>query len=230
MSQASSSRVASRVAILGSIVALVMVLVVGNLVDTWLGQVTLVWQAPFSAGLDAYNRGRLAEAEKHWLAALERVEDLPFWEDKEEKRLMIQSHLARLHGAGEDADRHYKQGRTYAAKELYKEAIASFERAVELNPGHASALNDLAWYMATSDDPTIRNPRKALQHAKKAVALTPEPVPGHLDTLAEAYYATRQLDRAIVTERKAISLDPENDFLKQQLEKFQEAKAHQVNR
>lgn len=69
------------------------------------------------------------------------------------------------------------------------------------------SLNNVAWEYATSDDPTIRNPAAALEYARRSVALQKDhPNPGHLDTLAEAYYVNNQADEAVKTELQALAL------------------------
>ena len=107
------------------------------------------------------------------------------------------------------------------------EALKWYHKAAE--QGYGPACNGIAWRYATSEDPIIRNPQKALEYAKKAVELTPQPVPAYLDTLAEAYYVNGQFDNAIEIEKKAISLRPDHEFLKEQLKKFEQAMAAQGN-
>lgn len=82
----------------------------------------------------------------------------------------------------------------------------------------SSGLNGAAWVYATSSDPNVRNPRKALEYAVKAVAATEEKDAAVLDTLAESYYVNGQYGKAVETERKALALQPE-DPLKQLLQK-----------
>ena len=107
------------------------------------------------------------------------------------------------------------------------EAVDWYGRAADRNL--AIACNDLAWQSATSEDPAIRNPQKALEYAKKAVELSSQPVHSYLDTLAEAYYVNGQFDKAIETAKKAISLS-DYPFYKEQLKKFEQAKRVQSSR
>lgn len=69
--------------------------------------------------------------------------------------------------------------------------------------GDPGAQNDLAWAYATSSDPAIRNPAAALDYAQKAVSADKTPI--YLDTLAEAYYANRQFEDAVKTEKLALA-------------------------
>ena len=49
---------------------------------------------------------------------------------------------------------------------------------------------------------------EALKLAEKAVAISKEKEPAFLDTLAEAYYANGDAQKAVDTERKALALKP----------------------
>ena len=100
----------------------------------------------------------------------------------------------------------------------YKEAIELYEKVLIIDASHYRALNDLAWLLVTVPDITLRDPPRAIPLAEKAVALKRSA--GILDTLAEAYYVNGSFKRAIETISEAIELDPEDTYLKEQLEKF----------
>ncbi len=115
----------------------------------------------------------------------------------------------------------YEQGDKGVPKDV-NQALFWYRKAAEQdNPG---ALNNVAWTYATSSDPAIRNPKAALEYAKRAVSLTEkEPEPSFLDTLAEAYWLNDQAEEAVKVETQAIALAPPEskaEFQKQ-LEKFQ---------
>jgi hypothetical protein len=46
-----------------------------------------------------------------------------------------------------------------------------------LFPNEDELLNGLAWLLATSTDPAVRNPREAVEVAKRAVEATPRKQP-----------------------------------------------------
>ncbi len=101
----------------------------------------------------------------------------------------------------------------------YPEAIEAYERVLLLDGEQAVVLNNLAWLLVTVPDEGLRDPKRALVLAEKAVAL--EKSPGFLDTLAEAYYANGSVQKAIETIKEAISLEKGDDeYYKKQLEKF----------
>jgi tetratricopeptide (TPR) repeat protein len=69
------------------------------------------------------------------------------------------------------------------------EAAAHWRESVRLRPDHVTAVNNLAWLLATHPDPRHRDPREALALAERAVALAPDD-PAVLDTLGAALAAS----------------------------------------
>jgi tetratricopeptide (TPR) repeat protein len=63
------------------------------------------------------------------------------------------------------------RGHAYAGLQQYDKALADLNKAIELDPKNASALNALAWFLATYPEPKVRDPRRAVEAAKKAVEL-----------------------------------------------------------
>lgn len=98
---------------------------------------------------------------------------------------------------------------------LYKsaniaEAVKYWERAVKTRPGAANLLNSLAWIMATSKDPALRNPPRAVELSQQACDIIEFKKPAYLDTLAVAYGADKQFSKAIETAQKAIQIARES--------------------
>lgn len=83
----------------------------------------------------------------------------------------------------------------------------------------AEVFNSLAWEFATRK----KYPRETILAALAAHELDPDD-PNIMDTVAEAYYANAEYDKAILWETRALELDPRNEFFKEQLEKFKERK------
>ncbi len=101
----------------------------------------------------------------------------------------------------------------------YKKAIEAYEKVIELDEHHAASLNNLAWILVTAPEEELRDNARALDFAKRAVALERSSV--FLDTLAEAYYANGLSDEAVETIKEAISLaDKDRDYYERQLKKF----------
>jgi Zn-dependent protease with chaperone function len=105
-------------------------------------------------------------------------------------------------------------------KGIYDRALESYETALEIAPGNEQALNNLAWLLLTGTDPALRDPVRALRLAKTAARDTMQP---HImDTLATAYWANGESDRAITIMRGLIAADPDNsEFYNRQLSRFQ---------
>ncbi|MEI8255402.1 MAG: tetratricopeptide repeat protein, partial [Deltaproteobacteria bacterium] len=80
-------------------------------------------------------------------------------------------------------------------------AIASFSRAVELDPQFAEAHNNLGVYLLQSG-----NTESAIQHLRAAVALSPSWAKAHLN-LGDALRANRGFDEAVAELQRALQLD-----------------------
>lgn len=98
-----------------------------------------------------------------------------------------------------------------------------YRKAVD--QGYVPAMNSLAALMASTKEPTVRNPEQAIALAIKAVAAGSNP--DYLDTLAAAYFASGQTEKAVETEEKALLRDPDNDTYKKAMEKYSAA-AHGI--
>ncbi|NQZ97587.1 MAG: fused MFS/spermidine synthase [Myxococcales bacterium] len=95
-------------------------------------------------------------------------------------------------------------GRLQLAEGRLGMAVSSFLEAARADPNSTVAANNLAWILATS--PAIANPSQAIAHAERAVQLAPYPDPSTLDTLAVAYAAGSDFDRAVSHAREALEL------------------------
>lgn len=112
-----------------------------------------------------------------------------------------------------------QKGEEAAAMQIYREILDRVS-------GNAVALNNLAWLLLTARDEGMRDPDEALRHAQAAVAIESSAV--FLDTLAEAYYANSQVEKAIQTAGRALATAGPNDdrrYLRKQLERFREGNA-----
>jgi len=86
------------------------------------------------------------------------------------------------------------------------EAVSHLREAIRLNPDWPQPLNALAWLLATSPDPSVRDGEEALRLASRAVELTASRDPQVLDTRAAAQAASGRFVEAVTTERDAIQL------------------------
>ncbi len=91
-------------------------------------------------------------------------------------------------------------GKPDAAEERLK-------RVVEANPRNFAALNNLAYLIAQ------RGGKGAVQYAQRALEQAPDR-PQFMDTLAIALAAERQFAQALIVQRRALELTPEDPYLR----------------
>jgi tetratricopeptide (TPR) repeat protein len=121
-----------------------------------------------------------------------------------------------------DTDHHSEALRmlayVYFKMDRRDDSIASYRKYLERHPNDPSAMNSFAWFCAQ---------RKfgfehALPVALEAADLSGRD-PGILDTLAELYYAMGDYKNAVEVGEEALSKEPDDQYLKDQLEKFRSA-------
>jgi len=92
----------------------------------------------------------------------------------------------------------------------HRAAVAAYRRALELNPASAGTHNNIAWIMATSPDPSVRDGTSAVLHARRALAAVDNPA--WMDTLAAALAEAGDFDQAVQVEERAYELsEPPNE-------------------
>jgi tetratricopeptide (TPR) repeat protein len=123
-----------------------------------------------------------------------------------------------------------RRAETEAARKQERLARLGFELLIGEKPKDAGALNALAWLYLTSDDLSLRDPKRGLDLALRAIAISR--VPAILDTAAEARFQTGRPDEAIKLEREALDSLPRlsgfqdkelESTLRRQFKKFQDA-------
>ncbi len=116
-------------------------------------------------------------------------------------------------------------GDLYSQQKHYSEAITLYRQALVLYPDLPVAQNNLAWLFATCDDLQFRDPKEALEHAERAVALTQWRDPNSIDTLAEAHFVNGEFAQAVEIQRKAIAIEPDNKELQEHMERYRRGAA-----
>jgi tetratricopeptide (TPR) repeat protein len=86
------------------------------------------------------------------------------------------------------------------------EAVTQYEKALEISPQSVSALNNLAWLLATGSNASLRNGARAIQLARQADELSGGTNALVLRTLAAAYAEAGQFGKAIESARTAMQL------------------------
>src|SRR5262249_14656680 len=128
-------------------------------------------------GTAPHNKGELEHAIAEYQEA--------FWLNKYKKDIADLSKAIKLDP--KNAEFWSYRGNAYIGLHQYDKGIADLNKAIELDPKNASDSNDLAWLFATCPDPKFRDPKRAVELAKKAVELAPK-AGGLWNTLGAARY------------------------------------------
>ncbi|HEX7273501.1 MAG TPA: retroviral-like aspartic protease family protein [Casimicrobiaceae bacterium] len=106
-------------------------------------------------------------------------------------------------------------------------AITDYLHAAEIDPKLAAAYNQLAWLLATAEQPAVRDGRRAVESALKACELSEWNNPAFIDTLAAANARAGDFANAVRWQKKAMD-DPKrasDDKAVQRLHLYEEGKA-----
>jgi eukaryotic-like serine/threonine-protein kinase len=89
-----------------------------------------------------------------------------------------------------------------------KEVVKQYREEMEHSGSFADAyaVNEIAWFLATSEEPEIRDGPRAVQLAERAVAATSRTNSMILDTLAAAYAESGQFQKAVSVQKEAMAL------------------------
>jgi tetratricopeptide (TPR) repeat protein len=90
-----------------------------------------------------------------------------------------------------------------------RRAVADLRQALALKPDPSSkvtALNNLAWILATCPDGSVRDGNEAVRYAEEACRLTAFKQPKFISTLAAAYAEAGRFPDAVKTAETAINL------------------------
>ena len=105
-----------------------------------------------------------------------------------------------------DADCHTVLAIALDEKGQSTEAIEHYEKALKISPRSVSALNNLAWLLATGSNASLRNGVRAIQFAQQADQLSGGKNTLVLRTLAAAYAEAGQFGKAIESAQAAMQL------------------------
>lgn len=99
----------------------------------------------------------------------------------------------------------------------YAAARSEFDHLIALEPRpqfYAMAFNDRAWFRATCRNESFRNPKGAIDDAKKACTITQWKEADPMDTLATACAAAGDFDSAVRYEQQAMQAYDAGDVQK----------------
>jgi len=162
----------------------------------------------------ALKQNRPDEAVDQWQAALKiNPADALLWarlgmlhaqRQQHQRAAEALSQAARLRP--DDAILHFQLGNALRKAGQVGEAIAHYERAVELDQRLLPAANNLAWIRATHPDARYRNGPQAVKLAEQLCQATGRRNPTFLDTLAAAYAEVGRFDEAVATAAEALNI------------------------
>jgi tetratricopeptide (TPR) repeat protein len=106
----------------------------------------------------------------------------------------------------ESADAHANLGSAWLAKGHVRKAMEEYARALQISPENLAALSNLAWLLATSTDPSVRNGSEAVRLAERAdsASSSSESHPTVLRILAAAYAEAGRFIQAKETAQHAL--------------------------
>ena len=81
--------------------------------------------------------------------------------------------------------------------------IEIYEKIISERPNNSLVLNNLAWIFLTAKDKKLRNIKRGLELALRSVEISPNI--DNLDTLAEGYFQSGDIKKALKIIRKAVN-------------------------
>lgn len=99
---------------------------------------------------------------------------------------------------------HYNLGTGLRRTGQLSQALDHYREAAGLKPDWPVPLNEMAWILATCPDAGVRDARQAVAYAERASELTQGRSPAILDTLAAAYAAAGDFEKAVKTAQAAM--------------------------
>ncbi len=123
----------------------------------------------------------------------------------------------------ENADAHVNLGSALLAKGRIVDAIGQYKEALQLAPENLAAKSNLAWLLATSSDPSLRNGAEAVLLAEQASRSSGGKRPLALRILAAAYAEAGRFSEARATANEALQAADDqgnvalSDFLRKEI-------------
>jgi tetratricopeptide (TPR) repeat protein len=159
-------------------------------------------------------KGRIAEALDHFQQHVDLLPDDPVAQNNFANVLLDQGlpddampHFQKvLQLRPDSAEAHYKLGNILLQKGRTAEAVAQYQQALQIRPDYLQACSNLAWALATSPLPAVRQGARAVELARRAERLSDGTNPLILGVLAAAYAETGQFPQSVATAQRARQL------------------------
>ena len=189
-------------------------------------------------GIATWAKGELDQAVSHYRQALRIKPDHAEAHNNLANALVelgrleeaINHYRQALRAKPNDAKVHHNLGRALVIAKQLDGALEHFREAVRLKPNWPAPLTGMARILAVHPDTNVRDASEAIRFAQRAAKLTKYQNASVLDTLATAYAAAGQFDRAVDTAQAAITLasaaqaDELVSSLRKQLELYKQNK------
>ena len=130
------------------------------------------------------------------------------------------------------AEAHNNLGLALQSQGHFKEAVNCYRQALKNKPDWPTPMNGIAWILATHPDSHGLTDEVAVSLAQRAAELTQYREFEILDTLAAAYAAANQFDRAVTTAQTALALASEGrsnqraDEIRRRLKLYRQGKPY----
>jgi tetratricopeptide (TPR) repeat protein len=98
---------------------------------------------------------------------------------------------------------YFNRGNTWNDKKDHVKAIADYNQAMVLDPNYLPVLTRAAWLLATCPNQKVRNGKRAVELAKKALNANKQD-PKTMDTLAAAYACAGNFTEAVRWQERAL--------------------------
>jgi tetratricopeptide (TPR) repeat protein/serine/threonine protein kinase len=105
---------------------------------------------------------------------------------------------------------HVHRGMALGGLGRFVEADAEYRTALHLQPSDAKVHNEAAWFLASCPDAKVRDPKRAVELAKKAVALAPKEGT-YWNTLGVAHYRAGEWQPAVGALKRSMNLPKGGD-------------------
>lgn len=124
----------------------------------------------------------------------------------------IQSYRKAIQASPGNTDAYVNLGLLYGQLGRVRDSVAQYRAALKLNPNLPTALNNLAWTLATSPDDQLRDGNEAVRLAERACELTQYNQPWFVGTLAAAYAEAGRFPAAVAAAERAEQLAVQGGF------------------
>jgi Flp pilus assembly protein TadD len=123
---------------------------------------------------------------------------------------------------GNEAEVHHLLAQSYGNIGKFDEAVRHHREALFFRPDWAVPMNNLAWLLATTEAPKIRDGAEAVRLARRACELTGYRDVSNLDTLAASFAEAGNFAEAIRMEQVTLDLGRSSKLNAAQIRDFQD--------